>query len=200
MLAINEEFYSIQGEGYNTGILQYFVRTQGCSVGCYFCDTKPSWKLGQDTEKERDIVERASKFKAKWICITGGEPFEQDLQELIMTAHSFDMMVQVETSGLFWDHCAHDVDWLCVSPKDLYSINKQALVTIDEFFHAAHEFKCLITKESDVDFYLNKFGHFTGVKTFQPVDNSPAIASMIKDKNIPNWRITCQQQKVFGLR
>ena len=52
MLAINEEFYSVQGEGANTGVLQYFVRTQGCAVGCYFCDTKYTWKASEATVKE----------------------------------------------------------------------------------------------------------------------------------------------------
>ncbi|MCK5838485.1 MAG: 7-carboxy-7-deazaguanine synthase QueE, partial [Bacteroidales bacterium] len=38
-----EEFYSIQGEGANTGKAAYFIRIGGCDVGCYWCDVKESW-------------------------------------------------------------------------------------------------------------------------------------------------------------
>ena len=42
-LPIMEEFYSIQGEGYNTGKPAYFIRVGGCDVGCHWCDVKESW-------------------------------------------------------------------------------------------------------------------------------------------------------------
>ncbi|TAL60458.1 MAG: 7-carboxy-7-deazaguanine synthase QueE, partial [Bacteroidetes bacterium] len=38
-----EEFYTIQGEGFNTGKPAYFVRIGGCDVGCHWCDVKESW-------------------------------------------------------------------------------------------------------------------------------------------------------------
>src|SRR5713226_6178734 len=40
---IAETFYSIQGEGATAGLPAIFVRLQGCSVGCGWCDTKYSW-------------------------------------------------------------------------------------------------------------------------------------------------------------
>ena len=42
-LPIMEEFYSIQGEGFNTGKSAYFIRVGGCDVGCHWCDVKESW-------------------------------------------------------------------------------------------------------------------------------------------------------------
>ena len=44
--AINEIFKSIQGEGSYTGSPVMFIRLQGCSVGCAWCDTKHSWDDG----------------------------------------------------------------------------------------------------------------------------------------------------------
>jgi len=40
---IAETFYSIQGEGATAGLPAIFVRLQGCTVGCTWCDTKYSW-------------------------------------------------------------------------------------------------------------------------------------------------------------
>jgi len=45
-LRIAETFFSIQGEGPTAGLPAVFVRVQGCSVGCAWCDTKYSWEPG----------------------------------------------------------------------------------------------------------------------------------------------------------
>lgn len=39
MRKINEIFYSLQGEGRNTGMAAVFVRFSGCNLRCSFCDT-----------------------------------------------------------------------------------------------------------------------------------------------------------------
>ena len=41
-----EHFYTIQGEGSNTGRAAYFIRLGGCDVGCVWCDVKDSWDAG----------------------------------------------------------------------------------------------------------------------------------------------------------
>ena len=38
-MKINEIFYSLQGEGRNTGRAAVFVRFSGCNLKCPFCDT-----------------------------------------------------------------------------------------------------------------------------------------------------------------
>ena len=36
---VNDMFYSLQGEGNNTGKVAVFVRFAGCNLRCSFCDT-----------------------------------------------------------------------------------------------------------------------------------------------------------------
>ena len=81
-LYIAEIFNSIQGEGLLTGLPTIFVRTQGCRVGCIFCDTKHSWKFREDKKvKAVDVYETIHEFakddRSMHICLTGGEPLEQ---------------------------------------------------------------------------------------------------------------------------
>lgn len=45
-LPVMEHFYTIQGEGFNTGKPCYFIRLGGCDVGCFWCDVKESWDAG----------------------------------------------------------------------------------------------------------------------------------------------------------
>ena len=42
-LPLAEDFYTIQGEGYQTGTAAYFIRLAGCDVGCPWCDAKYTW-------------------------------------------------------------------------------------------------------------------------------------------------------------
>ena len=83
-LPIMEEFYTIQGEGRNSGEAAYFVRIAGCDVGCVWCDVKESW----DTEDSQyqsieSIVDNVLSSGTKLCVITGGEPCMYDLTELI---------------------------------------------------------------------------------------------------------------------
>jgi len=49
-MLITEVFSTIQGEATFTGTPSLFIRTQGCDVGCTWCDTKFSWKFYQENQ------------------------------------------------------------------------------------------------------------------------------------------------------
>lgn len=197
LLAINEEFLSFQGEGKNVGVLQYFIRTQGCSVGCYFCDTKQSWRESEQTVAEELIVKRALDTGCEWITITGGEPLEQDISKLVYLAKEHGLKIQIETSGMFESPILDKIDWICCSPKMLFS----KIPYKDIFDKVSHEIKCIITQEKDVDFYVDKYKNFKGVKTFQLVEGKEQeLAKILLDKRISDWKVMIQQHKVMMLR
>jgi len=100
-LRISEVFVSVQGEGASAGTPSVFVRLQGCSVGCAWCDTKYSWdpERGRTTTLERLLAEVAAAAPAN-VVVTGGEPLEHPaFAPLVRGLARLGRRVEVETAG-----------------------------------------------------------------------------------------------------
>lgn len=68
-----EHYLSIQGEGLHPGKLTYFVRFARCNLRCAWCDS--AYTFGEGTEiKFESVAEAIYKSRAKFVCLTGGEP------------------------------------------------------------------------------------------------------------------------------
>ena len=126
VLPVMEEFYSIQGEGFNTGQAAYFIRIGGCDVGCKWCDVKESWHAADFPPVSTDlVVQHAASCPAKAIVVTGGEPLLYNMDYLCKELHLLDIRIFLETTGSqplsgLWD-------WICLSPKkDAPPLNKLA--------------------------------------------------------------------------
>src|SRR3954466_14361164 len=108
LLPLMEEFYTIQGEGFNAGKAAYFIRVGGCDVGCHWCDVKESWNAELHPQTDTDtIVANAAKY-CKTIVITGGEPLTWDMGPLTAKLKAQGLRVHIETSGAYalsgtWD-------------------------------------------------------------------------------------------------
>jgi 7-carboxy-7-deazaguanine synthase (Cx14CxxC type) len=134
--AVNEIFYTLQGEGAQTGRAAVFCRFAGCNLWsgreedratavCQFCDTEFVGVDGPDGGRFESAEELAARIEASWqavsspgkkfVVCTGGEPLLQLDRPLIDALHAREFEVAVETNGTI---AAPDgIDWLCVSPK-----------------------------------------------------------------------------------
>ena len=63
---LNEDFYTIQGEGFHAGKPAYFIRLGGCDVGCRWCDAKYTWnpKLYPPVDVQT-VIDRATACPAQ---------------------------------------------------------------------------------------------------------------------------------------
>src|SRR5678815_821218 len=109
---IAEKFKSLQGEGVYAGTPMAFIRFVGCSVGkkiCQHCDTvfeqTLPWQGGGEFTPE-ELINWA--YPYKHICLTGGEPLDQDRLPLMQqewgdpdgTGYKYDKRkFHIETSG-----------------------------------------------------------------------------------------------------
>ena len=114
MWKVNEIFYSLQGEGYNTGTASVFIRLSGCNLHCAFCDTRHDEGTMMTLP---EIVERVMQYPdAPLIVLTGGEPslwidenFVAGLKK--MTGKT----IAIETNGT--RPLPRGIDWVTLSPK-----------------------------------------------------------------------------------
>ena len=100
-LRISEVFASVQGEGVSVGTPSVFVRLQGCSVGCVWCDTKYSWAEGGGHETTLDaLLAQIAPLRANNVVITGGEPLEHPAFVSLVTAlEAAGRRIEIETAG-----------------------------------------------------------------------------------------------------
>ena len=110
---INEIFYSLQGEGRNTGRAAVFIRFSGCNLRCPFCDTDFSSYTEMSGD---DILEAIRPWKhCGFVVLTGGEPSLQVDDALVDALHREGFYLAMETNGT---HAVPEgIDWVTVSPK-----------------------------------------------------------------------------------
>ncbi len=115
-LPVMEEFYSLQGEGFNTGKPAFFLRIGGCDIGCAWCDSKLSWSADHYPLADVDeIVGRIRSYPAKALVVTGGEPGLYPMDYLCDKVRESGILTYLETSGAY--PLSGSWDWICLSPK-----------------------------------------------------------------------------------
>ncbi|HEX8376327.1 MAG TPA: 7-carboxy-7-deazaguanine synthase QueE [Pedobacter sp.] len=196
LLPLMEEFYTIQGEGFNTGKAAYFIRLGGCDVGCHWCDVKESWNADIHPLTSADtIVQNAEKYPGKAVVITGGEPLIYNLDYLTQQLQSRGIKTFIETSGAY--PLSGSWDWICLSPKKF----KAPLPAISK---VAGELKVIVFNKSDFEF-AEKHAELVaeGCKLYlQPEwSKSKEITPLIIEYVManPKWEISLQTHKFLNI-
>jgi len=196
LLPLMEEFYTIQGEGFNTGKAAYFIRLGGCDVGCHWCDVKESWDASIHPLTEADqIVEHAKQYPAKTVVVTGGEPLIYNMEYLTKRLKENGIQTFIETSGAY--PLSGQWDWICLSPKKF----KAPRPDITPF---AHELKIIIFNKSDFK-WAEDYAKLVspGCKLYlQPEwSNASKMTPLIIDyvKNNPQWEVSLQMHKFMNI-
>lgn len=114
---IAEIFYSIQGEGRLAGTPSVFIRTSGCNLRCWFCDTDyTSWHPQGDDYSVEKVLAQVAEFPAHHAVVTGGEPLiAPQIEELCLCLRQLKYHVTVETAATIFKPLACDLASL--SPK-----------------------------------------------------------------------------------
>lgn len=117
MLRVAEVFHSIQGEGMFVGTPSVFLRTTGCNLRCWFCDTPyTSWEPEGEQRDWRDVVRETLAFNCEHVVITGGEPLLQpDIVPLTEELKRAGRVITVETAGTVFRPVTADL--MSISPK-----------------------------------------------------------------------------------
>jgi 7-carboxy-7-deazaguanine synthase len=116
-MRIAEIYRSTQGEGFLTGTESVFVRTSGCNLRCWFCDTPyTSWQPTGEDMSLHDVMRRVLAYRLDHVVLTGGEPMlYAELIPLCESLSHHGCHITVETAGTLYLplHC----DLMSISPK-----------------------------------------------------------------------------------
>ncbi len=208
--AVKEVFYTLQGEGAQTGRPAVFCRFSGCNLWsgrqqdrsaamCRFCDTDFVGVDGPGGGKFESAQALAAAIADRWpagdvsgarfVVCTGGEPLLQLDASLIAALHALGFEIAVETNGTL--AAPAGVDWLCVSPK--------AGTTLVQ--RSGDELKLVFPQPAadPGDFAALPFRHFF----LQPMDGPRREAhtelAVRYCLSHPQWRLSLQTHKFLGI-
>ena len=208
--SVKEIYYTLQGEGAQTGRAAVFLRFAGCNLWsglerdrktatCRFCDTDFVGTDGPGGGRFSDAESLASAVAAQWpndkyaqpyVVCTGGEPLLQLDEALIAALHACGFEIGIETNGTLTP--PRGIDWICVSPK------ADAPLVLSK----GDELKLVYPQEgAPPERYARlDFAHFF----LQPMDSATreANAAAAADYCLahPQWRLSLQTHKLIGFK
>jgi 7-carboxy-7-deazaguanine synthase (Cx14CxxC type) len=208
--AVKEIFFTLQGEGANSGRAAVFCRFAGCNLWsgreqhraravCRFCDTDFVGTDGPGGGRFGDASLLAGAIAARWpeaapgsrplVVFTGGEPLLQLDEPLLDAVHARGFEVAVETNGTL--AAPRGIDWLCVSPKAGAPL----------VLRSGQELKLVYPQEGiePEDVAGLDFGAFF----LQPMDGPEQAANLAATVDYclrhPRWRLSLQVHKLAGI-
>jgi len=202
---VKEIFYTLQGEGANTGRPAVFLRFAGCNLWtgreedrataiCQFCDTDflGGTKFASAEELAEEVAGQwfGNGTSKRFVVITGGEPLLQLDRPLIDRLHAKGFELAIETNGTI--AAPAGLDWICVSPKAGAPIVQRS----------GDELKVVYPQKGMMleSFERLKFDHFFVQPMDGPdVEQNTELATRYCLEH-PKWRLSLQTHKLLGIR
>lgn len=162
-LRMSEIYAAEQGEGRFSGTPSVIVRTTGCNLRCWFCDTPyTSWKAEGETQSVDQIISEVLSHEIEHVVITGGEPLTQPaVVPLTGQLKAAGRYITIETAGTLFRPVTADL--ISLSPKLSNSVPQDELWRLrhDQLRHAptvigqfrehyACQFKFVVDKPDDL--------------------------------------------------
>ena len=195
-LPVMEHFFTIQGEGSNTGQVAYFIRIGGCDVGCKWCDVKESWNADDHPGMTIDeLLKVVLASKAQNVVVTGGEPCMYDLSELCSSFREAGLNLWLETSGAY--PITGEWHWLCLSPKSFKACMKENYAKADELKVVVSRAKDFSWAEDQRDGLHPDCLLYLQPEWGQQHEVLPQIIDYVKEQ--ADWRISLQSHKFMDI-
>ena len=140
-MRVNNIFFNYQSTGPFIGTPAVFVKFQGCSRHCKWCNAQECWDFSLGEELTPLAIYRAIKKFPGDIVLTGGEPMEQNLEELEELYERLEKLyrtVHLQTSGEQpYEHFLHKGDCVSLSLKPPSSGKSTSLETLNEWLYSS---------------------------------------------------------------
>jgi len=196
MWKVNEIFYSLQGEGCNTGTASVFIRLSGCNLHCDFCDTchEPGTMMSLP-----DIVELVMQYpNAPLIVLTGGEPSLWIDEAFVMgLKQKTGKRIAIETNGTH--PLPNGIDWVTLSPKTGLGGNGDVPVVLD----CCDELKVVYLGQ-DLAQYDNITASYRYLQPCWVSDEKQCRLNMLATARAvmenPQWRLSLQTHRILGIQ
>ena len=222
MKRVNNIFYSIQGEGYNTGRAALFVRFAGCNLQCPFCDTDfNSYYEWSDEFIVDELLAYCIDFdvqqgQSPMVVLTGGEPTLQVDKDFVNLLHKKGFYVAMESNGLL--PAPQNIDWLTVSPKIAKpgtAAKAMAVGGSGRSYRMPDEIKIVFDGNNDPEDiladYAQRVGGFDALGNprlyVQPCDAGDEILNTVNTGRCvqyvmmhPRWQLSLQTHKLIGIQ
>ncbi len=209
-MRVNNIFYSLQGEGRNTGRAAVFIRFAGCNLRCPFCDTEFESYREMSNEEIMAEVEAFSPQPSAikpLIVLTGGEPTLQVDEAFVDFLHQHGYEVAMESNGT--RPAPQNLDWLTVSPKvnEKLEMRNEKWEMKNEKCHQPDEIKIVFGENTDPaaiishsSFLIPHLLYLQPCDTGDP-DRNKAITQACVEyiKAHPQWRLSLQTHKLIDI-
>lgn len=210
-LRICEIYASVQGEGLLTGVPSVFVRTSGCNLRCWFCDTPfSSWRPEGDYLTIPEIGAQVDELKASHVVLTGGEPLiYAALPNLCDVLKSSGHHLTIETAGTI--HRKLECDLISISPKlsgsapvqsagswqATHNARRERLDVVRELMQEhAYQLKFVVDNPGDAEevlAYLTRLGTYDGERVLLMPQGTQAAELDAKAEWLLPW---CQKHEL----